>query len=1598
MSTRKNEISKKFKQNKINRVNKKNKEYNKKETSKSDINYINGSYKKSVNQTAYGVKKALAKGEKVHGYGSDYIDTKGMKRSRYVKKQNGENPYDVKYLHVGGTPKYVQGGKRDDGSTYDSFYTQKRKLTRHERESFNNTGTLNHKEYMPKEKYKIFDSANKKANKFKDHLNTTKLDGLKTAAKNQRNGRHLSNAFELLKGAGKDFLLDPAIDALKVADSLGSTTVAGISGFAEDSGNVVKAFADPKRDLKYYTKGKSHTVNNLKENFDKLNKTGSGQSLSKYLHDARKRGFEENYNIMKEKGRHDDAKEYKKRYKKETPLATNLLNVTGFVGELAAPSTLENIVFGGGKAIVKNSAKSFKDMVKGTADLSTAIVPEETARLMAKAQKYTNKLSKNNKASDDVFFSGKKGTTSIDKKLDNQYKKALDNVKDKVNNNPNTKNIGKFLDVLENSKSYKGKQSKIDGRTLNKKYTQTKDGYVPNKIDNVNEVENTLNQNVSGQYSMFGKDGSVDSYVKNIENPNANYEKVFNKYSNNVDELVDKIESMKPHNRDAMYNYLRTNKPDVYNKIVSDSDVIDDVIYSSANRKTITPKKQQELDNRYFKTPNVREFSNINKVDNVSELNKNYNDFNLNRTIQKDRMAKNYEILKEVINPKLADDFSSLPARKSAYKQGITAYLDNIKKLDYNGLKQSLNALEDISNMPKGTPTYKKAQHLNKILFNNKQIIKTNIPENTLNNFMDFLEDNINLNISNKLGDKSFTRKNGEIFNIHNAIGELNDLSGNANMFAPALTDVLYEEKLKDIATKLQVPKKKILENRKNELEALRKERVLKRDEYYELQDVKEKISMWDNMYKEVRDMGDEYIEYAQKKFGKVDKNKGYKEALEETSIEQKERDIIKEINVSKGANDLNSKRNRETGSVRHQQSQLEGVGEYAANKYTTQELNKMKYESKILNEKADNIRKTYNLPKPNTKLKVKLTKGQKFKDLPPVKDNLAHLKKTIQKEVKYMFENPDKYDEFKDAFKQVKLDYVNTLRSIGVPDEKYFDKVVSLQNELKTKMNELRNGGTKSSPLLKMELQKLARKIDDTFKGFDDISLDKFDDVVDDPFGDFDIEDAIKNVDNSKQSENLTEFFESLKSKREDITYNPSKAPMKESNAIPSPSDLINKGMSKEDAFEAVSKMLNGEIEVPKVNYKKKVGKDGYTRYERDGVEDFNLPKKQIKQGKSNDKLPLYKDNEIYDGYKRWLNSYKKGLTVYNPGWHVQNFLQNKGQNFLAFGMDAFKPQTDAKNVLKKINGEDFTDTLILNKKSNKAYTTDEIAKLANDLGVVDGLGEDVKNARGIFSRLENRVDNTPLMKWASKNEQTARLNHFIKQIERGLSPEDAAKSVNKYLFDYSKKGKVDEFMGDFVDPFWTFHKNNARLMYTSAFEHGDKIAKINRATKGLEQGLPKEQEQLEKNKYGKIQLPYVSTKDGVNKDDYNLLYSETVMPNFKNAFPLDDEDIENKLNPIVRAFFQDLRGEGNFNNKVIKEGKPEFDEITKEDRLLEVVEDINPFMPILAKTANKSIGRFKKAEKEKQSYKTSEQQALLDWINYIAGSKVNLYRNSDI
>lgn len=1628
MSSKKKKFEQQIQQNKINRVTNKNAKYNKK-MSKSDENYIKGNYTKSVNQTVYGVKKNLAEGQKVHGYGDDYIDTKGMKRSRYVKKQNGENPYEAKYAYQTGKPKYVKGGTKADGTKYDGFYSNKRLLKDYEKESYKNTGTLNNKEYMPKQKYALMSSHKwDNAEKFSDHLNTKVWDGIETAKANQRKGKHISNALEYVKGGAKDVIFDPAMDFMKSIGAIGSYGLAGIAGVAEDSGNLAKAIADPKRDYKYYSQGRNNLKENLKANKEELDKTGFGKYMGSFLSEAKTRADEGQIRFLKDTGRHSDAIEYKKQIEENKKRDTNLLNVTGFVMDLLAPTIVEDKVIDVVKGLGKNTAKSFKELKNGTANLATGIIPEETAKLMANSKKYAGKGSKITGASDDVFYSGKKGKTATDKLLDNQFEKTMDNVKDVVKKNPNTSNLGKFLDTLDN-KPLKGTQRSIDGRTLNKKYTQTKDGYIPNLMNSVDEVDNIVKGKANGQYSMFGKDGSMNAYIDNIQNPYAKYEKVINKYGDDIDGLVNKIDSMSSHNADATLDYLRKTRPEVYEQVVKGSDEITDMIESTTRRRGYEAQQKIKDDNRYFNTKDV----NTPKFS-AEELAK-----------QKYIKENNYKLLKDVFNPKFVDNVGNIKEREGLLRTGVKNFAQKISTLAEGSLEEASVQIKNAKYLvDKGEiGAHEVSKMLNDLFFDGKDVVRRNVTPRHANQLLDYVDDMI------------VKQANG-VLEEFDSLGNKIPVGEGARKISASLTDYRYDEKMSNLASNFGVKNKAELTDRYKELQTKKRTRPLNTEEFYEYKELGEKIAKWDDEYKNVKYMSDEYDDYAKKVYGKKDGTEGYKEALDELADSGKNKrlsyeEFVAQQNTSKTALDktLDSKewkkevnkrwkeynldldgatdernlelvrgekmRNqlRENSSSikndnvgqnsRARQELASDVGEHLIPKYTTQDLQKIK----DIQKRTNTIRKALNLPETKP-MKVKLTNGQKLGDLPPVRENLAHLKKTIQKEIRYMFENPDKYGHFEEGFKQIKQGYVNTLRGYGVPDDKYFHKVVALQDELKGKMNDILKGGTENTPLLKMELQKLANRVDETFKGFDDVVLDKinntniktFDDVVTDlnktknPFDEFlsnvnKTDDYVDDFERVIEQENI-KHSEELRKK---LGQN-SNTPKKRAEIDPRTEERLKYYEDKLNLPEP--KSLLDDIELPPG-----VDEDGVIQ---DLTKAFNnksnkIPSfKQFKETISN-KMPNYKDNEIYDMYKSWLNSYKKGLTVYNPGWHVQNFFQNKGQNYLALGADALLPQTEARNILKQINGKGGKGGVVKNVKTNQTYSYDEIGKLAQELGVVDGLGEDVRNARGIFPRLEKQIDNSPIMKWLETNEQTARLNHFVKQIERGMSPDDASKSVNKYLFDYSKKNKVDDFMGDFVDPFWTFHKNNARLMYGSMFEHPGKINSIIRGTKGLENGIPEEQRQNEEFKYGKIQKPYANLTDSVNGDQYNYLYKQNMFPNVEDAIPFERDDIENKMNPLVRMLMQQSRGEGNFGNKIVEEGeKPGWNEITKEQRIKEVLMDLNPFMPNLVKTLGSEKNRQQKSDEDKQSQKITDKQILMDWINYITGNKGNWYRNLDL
>lgn len=1629
MGSKKDTFKKQFQTNKTNTVKRSDKKYNK-QTSKSDKEYISGNYVSSVDKKIFGIKNSLAEGKKVNGYGDDYVDTKGMKRSRYLKKQQGENPYDVQYKYTG-KKKTVKGGVNSKGEKYDSYTTRKEKLTKYEKESFKNTGTLNDKEYMPKQKYAILSSHKwDNAERFDDHFNTGVADGYETAKANQRKGKHVSNAIEYLKGGIKDIVVDPAVDFMKGVGAIGSYGLAGVAGIAEDSGNVFKAIADPNRDLKYYTQGRSNTLENLKANKEELDKTGFGKSMGSFLNEAKVRADDAEIRFLNETGRSKDAEEYKKQIEKNKKRDTNLLNATGFAIELLAPSAIEDKIVDGMKILGKNTVKSFKELKSGTASLATGIVPEETAKLMANSKKYAGKGSKVTNASDDVFYSGKKGNTSIDRKLDNEFNKTVDRIKDTVKQNPNTKNIGKFLDTLD-EKPLKGIQRNIDGRTLNKKHTQTKDGYKPQLMRSVDEVDDVVSGNVKGQYSMFGKDGSMNAYIDNIQNPYARYEKVINKYGDDIDGLIEKIDSMSSHNADTTLDYLRKTRPEVYEQVVKGSDEITDMIESTTRRKGYETQQKIKDDNKYFKTQDV----NTPKFS-TEELFK-----------QKYIKEKNYKLLKDVFNPRFVDNVGNIKEREGLFRAGVKNFGQNVSTLSEGALEEASVQIKNAKYLvDKGEiGAYEVSKMLNELFFDGKDVIRRNVTPRHANQLLDYVDDMI------------VKQANGVLEEL-DSLGNKIPIGEGARKISASLTDYRYDEKMSNLASHFGVKNKSELTNRYKELQAKKKVQPLNTEEFYEYKELGDKIAKWDDEYKNVKYMSDEYDNYAKKAYGKKDGTEGYKEALDELADSGKNKrlsyeEFVAQQNISKTALDKtldakewkkevnkrwkeynldldgatdernlelvrgekmrnqlregasSSKNNNVGQNSRARQEMLDEVGEHVVPKYTTQDLQRMK----DIQKRTNTIRKALNLPETKP-MKVKLTNGQKLGDLPPVRENLAHLKKTIQKEIRYMFENPDKYEHFEEGFKQIKQGYINTLRGYGVPDEKYFHKVIALQDELKGKMNDILKGGEKNTPLLKMELQKLANRVDETFKGFDDVVLDKidnaniktFDDVVtdlnktDNPFDEF--------LSNINKTDDYVDDFERVieqenikhsKELREKLGQN-SNTPKKRAEIDPRTEERLKYYESKLNLPEP--KTLDElDFNIPGVD------EDGviqdltktFNNKSSNNTPTFEQFKEAVSKN-SNGKLP-YEDSKIYDVYKRWLNSWKKGLTVYNPGWHIQNFFQNKGQNYLALGADALKPQTEARNILKQMNGKKTKDVNIFDSKNLKNYSSDEIGKLAQEFGVIDGLGEDIRNARGIFSSLENWIDNTPLMKTLEKNEQTARLHHFIEQIKRGNTPEDAAKSVNKYLFDYSDKSKFDKVMGDFVDPFWTFHKNNAKLMYGSMFEHPGKINSIIRGTNGLENGVPEEQRQNENSKYGKIQKPYANFTDDVNNDQYNYLYKQNMFPDVEDAIPFEGDALENKMNPILRMLLQQSRGEGNFGNEIVEGDEAGWNEITKKQRAKEVLMDLNPFMPNAVKTMDSILERQQKADDGKQSQETSDKQILMDFINYITGNKGNWYRNID-
>lgn len=206
-------------------------------------------------------------------------------------------------------------------------------------------------------------------------------------------------------------------------------------------------------------------------------------------------------------------------------------------------------------------------------------------------------------------------------------------------------------------------------------------------------------------------------------------------------------------------------------------------------------------------------------------------------------------------------------------------------------------------------------------------------------------------------------------------------------------------------------------------------------------------------------------------------------------------------------------------------------------------------------------------------------------------------------------------------------------------------------------------------------------------------------------------------------------------------------------------------------------------------------------------------------------------------------MTLWKGYVTVTSPSFHLRNAIGNVWNNALAgitnprVYVHANRLQAAARAARSDPEAARIGIEGVLRKTLSPSDY--KLYENARRLGVIEegffaadlGAGHSaaplhrVVEGRSRLSRLGDAinptsVENTAIRKGRAVGaaiENNARLAHFIGQIDKGMSADDAALSVKKYLFDYGDLTPFEQSRLKAVIPFYTFMRKNTPLQMAS-------------------------------------------------------------------------------------------------------------------------------------------------------------------------------------
>lgn len=1025
------------------------------------------------------------------------------------------------------------------------------------------------------------------------------------------------------------------------------------------------------------------------------------------------------------------------------------------------------------------------------------------------------------------------------------------------------------------------------------------------ELRKLNKAKNSFEEMISSRNNNLPKVNQVQSIIQ--DKPV-------------LKELTQKIRPLKQgddylrftdESSDAFYDYVMKNNPKLYSKLTGESDVIEETINATAKLSNPT------------KAPTLNDFlSKTKKVD-------------LKKPVEKTKIGKQMPYNN----------------RFSAYSNIEKMFKDPGFKTDKKGILERQAKIEQIAKPLSNKTLSKKdraevVNQLNDMFFDGYEVISYNASENNLKQFTDALQRGMD--------------------NMYNNVPELLNVALNDfKKYSSSLVDPNYSAKTDFRANKFKTTKTK-LNKRKAELNVKIKSgkaTVADREELRKIQNTINEFDGWWDKYGRMNP--EEWDNFAN---GKSKELKGYYDALEEhadiakynklgyddfvtankgSKEYKKQMQEFSEYMLEEGNENLrDAKRNFE---ARQNKDGSMSYSPLAEKELAMSDVGEVSFD---LNTQINSMRKRYNFEKPQSP-KLKVGKGQKLGELPPVQHNLRNLRKVIEKEIDIMYKEPNAYKTMNDAFKQIKMDYVTSLRKMGVDDNKYFHKVVALQNELKANFEKI-NLQRHSNKEIEMNLQLLARKIEDTFNEIEQS---------------FDLNDGAKN-------DIYDKIYNKVNQTKTDTPY-VSPYPVNEwGEIIEPPSKALNANLSAPN--NKVDELINPSIEKPNNGLQ--------------GVENTS---------KINNKNPLL---NMYDEITK---DYKAGVTGLNPGWHMMNGIQNKLNNGYGIGSLQFdkKLRNQAKDLVTYLEGEkEFLGKKYGRKTPTEGMLNQVVGKNADgssiklkdvaDVMEMEGLIDskfldDVRNNGGNFINDYIRPSGDKSIFGGLGLMQNVRTESYDKatqvlgQLKKGNNLSTGIDMANKYLFDYDAVSDVEKNVLKRIMPFYTYYRKNLPLQLERFANSPRAMSQYIDAKNQFEKGIDNEDKQR-RNEWNndKLQVPGFYKVDQKG-NPYNLMFNPSTPWDALMQLPTPNGEGVNNLpsfNPILQSLYEYYgKGEDYFGNKFGEKGNNK-----------------NVLQHLLEQVVEPSTGTFGKLNKhEREKDKMSKENEALDLLKILTGVNAKYYKS---